>query len=343
MKGSIKINGKDVGELGVFILRGGDYDLLTMPERIAPEQNNWYERSVLDVDLSEIFFKGRNLSVNFHIADQTAQAYEYNLNEFYRLLTGGYIELWSREFARSFNLRYVDNTEYNHKGGLYKAGDKRGWVRIEFAMDDPLQLFGDPTILVPRKIGSFLYTDSALFVATDTGLLIDIGDALDIDKHISHVLLNGIDLGAFGIIVNECYNSMLRLAAVKKPLTRTFARMSGTKAYPRQTPTFEPKELVIKCTMRADSRTEFYYNYQALFNNLAKTEALQIESYLGTVDCYYSKMTDFRKLGNFSSGIMVQFTLRLVQLGGEFKYYVLGSKTDTAIVTDANEYILYQN
>lgn len=342
MKGSVIINGVDIADFGAFILRGGDNDLLTMPERKQPKMTSWYEYDGIDADLSEVYFNERKVKIDFYLSADNARDYEYRLNEFYRLITSGYITMYSREFDRTFNYRYLSCPDFEHKGGFYKSGDKRGKFTVEFSMDDPLQLFNDPTILQPRKLGSFLASETA-FILTDDGLFVDIGDALAVDSHISHVALNGIDLGAFGIIVNECYSSMLKLPATKTPLTRSFARRSGLQAYTSESPKFEAKELVINCTMRAASRAEFYWNYEALFNNLTKPEALQIDSYLGRADCYYNKMEDFKKLGIFSRGVLVSFTLKLIQIDPAFTFHVLGSASDTAILTDANEYILYQN
>lgn len=342
MRGSVIINGVDIADFGAFILRGGDHDILTMPARTEPKKNNWFEYNGLDVDLSEVFFNARTLPIQFYISADNVRDYEYKLSEFYRLIAPGYISMYSREFDRTFKYRFLSVTEYNHKGGLYKPGDKRGAFTVSFAMDDPLQLFSDPTILQPRKFGSLLATETA-YLLTDSGLFIDLGDALATDNHITRVSLNGIDFGAFGIIVNECYSSMLKLPALKAPLTRNFSRRSGLQAYTSQSPTFGAKELIINCTMRAASRAEFYWNYEALFNNLTKPEALQIDSYLGRANCYYSKMEDFKKLGIFSRGVLVSFTLKLIQIDPAFTFYVLGSASDTAILTDANEYILYQN
>lgn len=340
--GSTIINNLDISELGMFMTLNGGDSLLLFPERKQPKSNNWYEHNGLDVDLSDVYFNDRSLPIEFYIYSDNARDYERNLSEFYRLITKGYIILYSREFSHSFRLRYLSCSDYVHTGGLYKDGDKGGKMKMQFSMDDPLQLFTDPTVLQPRKLGSLLASETA-YVLTDSGLFIEIGDATGMDNHISHVSLNGIDFGAFGIIVNECYSSILKQSAVKQPLTRSFAHRSGLKAYPSQSPTFEAKELVVKCTMRANSRAEFYYNYEALFNNLTKPEALEIDSFLGRASCYYSNMSDFKKLGVFSRGVMVQFTLHLTQIDPNFTYYVLGSLSDTAIVTDAEEFILYQN
>lgn len=339
MKGSVIINGVDIGNLGMFILRGGDFDFLPFPERKQPPTNSWFEYHGVDVDLAEVFFKERTVTIHFYIAAPDARTYEFYLSEFYRLIASGYVQLYSREFERTFTLRYLNCPELDHRGGLYKSGTKSGKLKVEFSMDDPLQLFTDPTILQPRKLGSLLAIETALML-TDDDLFIDLGDTIATDTHISHVAINGIDLGAFGIVVSECYNSLLKLPALKAPLTRSFARRSGLQAHPSKSPKLEQKEIIIKCTMWADSRPEFYYNYEALFNQLAIPEALQIDCYLGRAHCYYSKMTDFKKMGIFSRGVKVQFSLHLIQTDPSFAYFVLGTVSDIAILTDVNEYIL---
>ncbi|WP_108822003.1 hypothetical protein [Dysgonomonas sp. Marseille-P4361] len=311
MRGSVIINGVDIADFGAFILRGGDHDILTMPARTEPKKNNWFEYDGLDVDLSEVFFNARSLLIQFYLSADNSFEYELNLSLFSSLITSGYINLYSREFNRTFKYRYLSATEYNHKGGLYKPGDKRGAFTVSFSMDDPIQLFKDPTILAPNSTY----------------------------KHATHILLNGIDLGEFGIIVNEAYSSMLKLPVVKAPLTRSFARRSGLWAYPNSNPRFEAKEIALKCTMRADSREEFYHNYEALFNNLSKTKSLQIESYIGEAECYYSKMEDFKKMGVFSRGILVSFTLKLIQIDAGLTVFVLGAEDGSALLTEAGEYI----
>lgn len=286
MKASVIINEVDIAELGVFILRGGDHEILTMPERIEPAKNNWYEYNGLDVDLSEIFFNARTLPIQFYISAKDTKDYQNKLFEFNKLIIPSYTTIYSREFDRSFKYRYLSVNEYKHKGGLYKAGNKHGTFTVNFSMDDPVQLFKDKTILQPRNLNS---------------------------RH-SHIILNGIDLGDFGIIVNEFYNSALKQAEVKAPLTVSFERWSGLLAFPSTSPRQEAKEITINCTMRAKNRDNFYYNYEALFNQLTIPKALELVSYLGTSKCYYSKMDSFKKIGIFSQGVMVQFSLKLIQI-----------------------------
>lgn len=312
MKGSVIINGTDIADFGALILRGGDYDFLPFPDRAEPKQNNWHEYDGLDVDLSEVFFKERTLSVHFYISNGNSLEYEFNLNSFYTLIATGYIDLFTREFARTFRLRYLSVTEYKHKGGLYRQDSKRGWLKVSFSMDNPLQLFTNPAIRVPASSKNY---------------------------PLSGVSLNGYDFAKFGIVVGECYSSMLAQAAIKEPLTRSFAKYTGLVAYPSSTPTFEAKEIIIKCTMAANSLAEFYHNYEALFNHVSQTGELTIETYLGAASCYYLKMENFKKHGVFSRGVMVSFTLRFMQLDTGLITYVLGAEDGSALLTEDDEYI----
>ncbi len=312
MRGSVIINDTDIADFGAFILKGGDYDFLTLPERTEPPQNNWFEYDGLDVDLSEVFFKARTLSVSFHLSATDSFEYEFNVNSFYKLISQGYIDLYSREFARTFRLRYLSCSDFKHRGGLYRAGRKQGSFNISFSMDNPLQLFTRPEILEPVTTKQY----SA-----------------------SGILINDIDLARFGIVVQECYSSIFTMPTVKAPLTRSFARRSGLLAYPSNKPTFEAKEIIVKCTMAAATREEFYYNYEALFNNLRKEGALDFKTYLGQTQCYYSKMDGFRKNGIFANGVMVGFNLRLIQIDAGLTLFVLGAEDGTALLTEDGEFI----
>lgn len=312
MKGSVIINGTDIHDFGVFILRGGDFDFLPFPERKEPKQNNWYEYDGLDVDLSEVYFKERSVEVHFYLSAKSPLEYEFYLNEFYRLIATGYIDLYTREFVRTFRLRYLTVREYNHTGGLYKPGDKRGRFKVSFSMDNPLQLFTNPAIRIPASSKNY---------------------------PLSGVSLNGYDLAKFGIVVNECYSSMFAQAAIKAPLTRSFSKQTGLQAYPANNPTFEAKEIIVNCTMAANSCEEFYHNYEALFNHVSQTGELIIGTYLGQAACYYSKMENFKKHGVFSRGVMVSFSLRFIQLDTGLITYVLLAEDGSALLTEDGEYI----
>lgn len=196
MRNQTRINGVDIIDFGCIVLENDDNGFLCLPERIEPKSNNWYEYCGLDVDLSEIYFKEKKVSVKFAIKANSLREFEYNFSQFQRLIASGYISYIHSEFNRKYALRYIDNTVFDYWGTREYDGVKIGIIIVDFSLDDPLQLFKDPSIIRPRKLGSLLATESAL-LTTDTGLFIDLGDTIATDEHVSHVSLNGIDLGVF--------------------------------------------------------------------------------------------------------------------------------------------------
>jgi|GEM_PF-1237670 len=309
-KGSVIIDGIDIADLGIFILRDGDYDFLTFPERKSPEQNNWHEYDGVDADLSEIYFKEKRVMVRFYIKADTGDEFVYNLNKFHSLISmPGNRQIYSREFDKTFAVRYISCPAFLHRGGLYKHGAKRADINVEFSMDDPLQIFTGSDNLIPRG-----------------------GRASR-----TYVMIGGRDLADFGIIVNQCYNSVLVLPSVKPLLTRSISNVNGLIAYSQARNTFETKQMVIDCTMTAGSREEFYYNYEALFNCLTVKEAVRLGTFaFDDADCYYSSMTGFSKLKPFSSGVKVRFSLNLVMTSPGLIDYVLGMEDVFAAITETN-------
>lgn len=314
MKGSVIIDGIDIDDLGLFILRGGDYDFLSFPERKEPDQNNWHEIDGIDPDLSEVYFNEKKVAVRFYIKAESGDEFLYRLNRFYRLISApGYRQLYSREFGKTFMLRYVDCPELEHRGGLYKKGTKRAELSVVFSMDDPLQIFAGDGNLAPRNGRSAK----------------------------SYVEINGIDLADFGIIVNRCYDTVLRLPAVKPPLARSISNLNGLIAYDRERSTFEAKQTIINCTMTAADRDDFYYNYEALFNNLTIREALRLSTFAyDNAAHYYASMSGFQKLRPFGSRVLVSFALVLVQVSPGLADYVLWTEDAFAIVTEDGEYFI---
>lgn len=297
--GSCTIDNIDIGTLGMFILRGGDYDFLSFPDRKTPPSNNWPELNGLDVDLTEVYFKEKKVTVRFYIAGDTGTEFEYNLNTFYTLISApGYKQLYSREFGKTFSLRFVSCPGYEHAGGLYKKGRKRGEVSVEFSMDNPLQIFTGSTNLIPRNgRGSRTY-----------------------------VRINNIDLSDFGIIVNQCYNSVLKLPAVKKPLVRSLERKTGLTYFAPSQSVFDVKTITIDCTMTAASREDFYYNYEALFNNLSIKNAVRVTNFTGDDLCYYNSMSGFEKLASFGRRVLVKFSLNLICINPVPATYILATE-----------------
>lgn len=333
MKGSCIIDGIDIAGLGMFILQGGDYDFLSFPERREPPQNDWHEMDGVDADLSEVYFKEKIVTVRFYIKANTGEEFIYNLNAFYELVSApGHRQLYSREFGKTFLLRYVSCPAFAHTGGMYKAGTKRAEINVEFMMDDPLQIFAGSEIYEPSVFGSMLASEDNYLITTHDSYIVELDDASQYNS--SYVSVNGYDLSEFGIIVNQCYNTVLRMPAAKKPLARSFDYRTGLMVYPSARRTFEKKQLIVDCSMRASSRAEFYYNYKALFNNLSAKGAVRISSVLGDTQCYYSAMQNFTKRRPFSSRVFVTFSLVFTVISPGILFFALSSEDNICIASE---------
>ena len=285
MRGACIIDNIDIDDLGMLILRGGDNDFLSFPERKPPMQNDWFEYDGLDVDLSEVFFQPKELNVKFNMTCPDTDTFLYNLDELHRILSkSGYRQMYIRDFDRTFSLRYVSCPQFAQRGGLANPAVKSASFTVRFAMDDPLQV---------------ITSDNMHPVAPEINP--------------THVRLNGFDLSNFGIIVQKAYHTALQLPAPKPPLVRTFEKLNGAIADTVKSASQFP-DLIISCHMSADSSEEFYTNYDALFNQLTKPEALSIEIPERTYTCYYSKMNNFRKLMPFSVHPRVSFDLVLKRI-----------------------------
>lgn len=341
MKGSCIIDGFDIDALGSFILKGGDYDFLSFPERRNPLSENWFEYDGVDVDLSEIFFKEKSVTVKFYIKAETGQEFIYRLNNFYKRISApGYRQLYSREFDRTFLLRYVSCPDYTHRGGLFKQGTKRGNLSVNFSMDDPLQLFTDPSILEPVSVGTLLAAENGDLVNTEDSYLIELFGADAVSKRIpTRVVINGYDLSAFGIIVTQCYNSVLKLSAAKQPLSRSFERRTGLKVYEPEETTFEATQITIECVMISESLLEFYHNYEALFNNLTLTRAIDVSTPQADIECYYNSMSDLVKHKPFKNGVRISFKLNLTSITPGLIDFLLSAQEGSLIITQ-NEYYI---
>lgn len=311
MIGSCIINGVDIATWDMFILKDSDSDFLSFPDRKEPTSNNWQEYDGLDVDLTEVYFNAKKVVTRFFIKADTGAEFLYRLNAFHTLISApGTLSLYSREFDRTFLLRFISCPEYRHTNGMYKDGTKRGEITVEFSMDNPLQLFNNPALFIPTA-----------------------------NRNTQFVSINNYDLGRFGIIVNECYNTTLKLPAVKPPLVQSFERSTGLFVTPSSQTTFEATQVTIECTMLADTREEFYHNYEALFNNLTKTDAVQLSTFSFDADCFYNSMQNFEKLKPFSDGVRVRFSLILTLITPGLIRFLLGTQDNYFINTQDNYFI----
>lgn len=286
--GGCIIDTVDLAAYGIFIERGGSDDFLSFPERRIPDFNDWEEYDGLDVDLSELSFEAKKVQVKYVVTSDDESAFKHYLNSFEALhFAPGYRSVFVREFNRTFQLRFTGFSSYSHKGGLYMHAKKMGKITAEYSMDDPLQFF-TPAILSP----------------------------ISTRETLSQIALNGYDLSRFGIIVRDIYSTALRSRSAKPVLERKINHITGLAADTGLIPKRQARIIEIQCAMIARTFAEFMTNWNALFNNLRITVPVQLGvTRTGSVlNCYYSKMTNFKKEASFSRKVKVSFNLILQEI-----------------------------
>lgn len=288
MTGSCIIDGTDIYTLGTFIERGGSDDFLSFPDRREPDQVDWPDEDGLDVDLTDCYFDAKPVKVNYVIISDDETTFKNNLNSFETLhFAPGLRQIYVKEFNKTFSLRFVGFSNYEHKGGLYRKAKKIGKISVNYSMDDPLQIF-------TCAINAPISTRASL----------------------AQITINNYDLSRFGIVVQDIYSSALRPHSAKSVLEIKTGNRNGIIADTSVQPRKESREIEIACVMLAESYSEFITNYTALFNNLRTTTAVKIGLTRtgNTIDSYYSKMTNFKKETPFSRKIKVSFTLTFKEI-----------------------------
>lgn len=317
MIGSVIIDSVDIYlTYNCTLLRGGDVDLLSYPERKEPDSESWYEKTGLDVDLSEVYFLKKVVRMNFYIKAEDSRTFLRLLDLFYRMISApGYRQIYLRSLNRTFSLRYISCTDYLQRGRFSKSGTKSADIYVEFSMDDPLQVVNQ-----------------------------DYGPTVSQNAFQTYVTLNNTDLSSFGIVVNDIYSSALILPSQKPVLTLENSVTSGVVADVDSPTTFDPFDVRISCTMRAVTVSQFYDNYSALFALLASDSELSLRcSAAGrSAKCYYVKQENFEKKRSFSNGVLVTFDLMLKSIDLQLLRYLLGSTAGLAILTTDNKLIVLE-
>lgn len=286
--GSCIIDTVDLAAYGIFIERGGSDDFISFPDRRTPDQNDWAEFDGLDVDLTDCCFDAKSVKVNYVIVAETEATFKSHLNSFETLhFVPGLRNVFVKEFNKTFSLRFLGFPGYKHKGGLYNPRKKTGYITAEYSMDDPLQLF-TPAVISP--------------VSNRTNL--------------AQISINGYDLSKFGVVVQDIYSTALQPYSAKSGMVRKIQSLNGLIADTGVAPKKTSRQIVIESTMLADTLNEFWTNYTALFNNLRISTAVQLGvTRTGAIlNCYYSKMTNFKKEAPFSRKIKVSFNLILQEI-----------------------------
>ncbi len=280
------IDNTDIATLGMFILKGGDFDLLSFPERKEPPHNDWFEHDGLDCDLSEVLFKAKKVKAKYYLVADNSTDFQQRLNAFEMLhFQKGLRQLKIEAFNRTYELRTLEFSKYEHKGGLVKIGKKSATIEVTYSMDNPLQYFTSNS------------------------------EIPNLNRHsLAQVALNGYDFSKFGVIIQKAYDTILQPSSPKLGIEWKSKYSTGIVADTDYTPKKRSRKLFLECTLRTDTYAEFEHNYTALFHQLTKPGAIEIGVQNGTLQCYYSKMTNFQKKKPLSEGANVTFKLELITL-----------------------------
>ena len=268
-----------------IILRDGDVHLLQWPDRREPETEDWFEYSGIDVDLSDPRYQGREVEVLFYLSHDTTPTFLSALDAFYAQISApSYRSLYLSEHGKTYRLRYLDCPDYTQRGQFSRTGKKATSLSVLFALDDPMQVI-DPGVIAPTA-GR---------------------------QNSTYVQVDGLDLSIYGVIVQNIYNSALRMPKRKEILTRDLLSQTGIIADAEAPVTFVGQDIIIECTMLASTREVFFQNYSALFNALNVPRAINVNlAAAGRLfRCYYVKQENFAKKHAFASGVNVSFNIVL--------------------------------
>lgn len=153
---------------------------------------------------------------------------------------------------------------------------------------------------------------------------------------------DGVDLSAYGVVVLDGLAEVNKSPVVKANLLIADARSHGA-IYDGQEVYFEPKDVTLKCFMRANNLVDFWRNYYALIYDLVRPgeRELYVDEFGEEYPCYYksSASTEFIATPN---KIWWEFSLTIVFTSfrvGETTY-ILASEADELIMTEDGQSII---
>lgn len=280
MTGACIIDGTDITTLGTLILRDGDNGFISFPSRKTPMMIEWPDQDGFEISTDAPVYDAKKLTVNYYLKGNETN-FQSRLNSFISLHeASGYRAIEVREFDATFQLRYAGVSSFSMNKGFTLSGEKAARIGVDYVMDDPLQFASTGSATANRSIPT-------------------------------QVQIGGVDLSAFGIIVQDIYSSAFRFG-VKDRLIYSSAYSTGNSADTSYAPKRGKQEITIKCTMICDDRTAFLENYSALFHALdVASFTLNLVAAGKQFKCYYSAMDSFKKRP-WTDRAIASFDLKLV-------------------------------
>ncbi len=286
MKGSVIIDGTDVADFGATLLRGSDGQLIGFPTRKNPNIIEWEDFDGFEIGSDAPTYEARTISLQW-FCKSVATDFKQRLNDFIALhKTDGYINMYVQELGTTFKLRYQGITAHDQSRGGFSSKldslvklDK--WVKltIDYVMDEPTQYVDvlEPISLIPMNT--------------------------------TKVELDSLDLGSYGIIVEDIYSTALR-SEIKIGVEHTSAYTTGKiigfigkKA---------KQNIDITCTMLGYDKADILGKYKALWTAINKPSVSVKLSEAGRqYTAYYNSMRSVSK-APFSRDARFRFVLEFV-------------------------------
>ena len=182
------IDNTQLEAMGVYIRRGGDGEVWSLPEREEPPHNDWHEVALRDADLLDLpTYADRTITLPLVVMRPT----EARLEAVRQLFDHSPITLRVGPLGESYLLHPIGLREYRHRGTLREPRVGMPEVELEQRGEDFATHYRDLKATPRRGHARSIYS--------------------------SGVQIGGTDLGALGIAVRRAYDTPLRGEIARHP------------------------------------------------------------------------------------------------------------------------------
>lgn len=318
-EGKLYIDGKDVFvRYGVFVEQYGYKQVIEMPPFKTIESTEWDEYDGEEYDLSVPMFDTRTFPINFGITDIVLAGDLFGL-----LSDKSYHVFDFRELGKKYKLRLVSN-------GTLSSNIRLGKLALSFADD-----FAPVTAADAEK----LERDGYELDEYNTVLEQEPYATAPAGFKQTGYELDGIDFSRFGIYaVGKTDNNIQKAPNVRDNLTVKSGTVPGVE-YDGEDMRYKAKDVQLSLFIHADSITDFWARWYALFTVLAQPEErkLFIDSTTDEYNCFYKKCS-VSKFEILRTGrVWCEFTLTLTFTDSR------PSRVDELLASEIGELIMLED
>ncbi|GAA4338446.1 hypothetical protein GCM10023149_48420 [Mucilaginibacter gynuensis] len=157
--GLYSIDGQDWFDTYGFAVASGSDDFLKFPERKPPPSKSWDDEHGIDVDLTEPFFKEKEISIGGAIFAQNEDDFWLKYKAMFTMLSKpGTRRMYVNELGRSFYIYYQACTAFTRLTRI--KNDNRGKVRCDYTLKfiEPIPSFWKQFKYLTDKDGNYIVT-----------------------------------------------------------------------------------------------------------------------------------------------------------------------------------------